>query len=172
MLPDEKALAADFFEAAQVEHVLAIRRGIRIILGSFDQFRLNGILIDVTLATPKFFSISHPAIVESCMPYRKALWLFNPDPMSRPTFDHLHGLFNCCCVPRRQQDMQMIRHQNKSMQLVKSSIPTTHNLFDDNICQGRVNKEWMFIPSISRHKIGACLVNPPGDPSHLRTLRG
>ncbi len=66
----------------------------------------------------------------------------------------------------------MIRHQYKSMQLVKSAIPATHNLFDDNICQGRVDEERMLLPGIGRHKIDACLPNPPRDPSHIRTLRG
>jgi hypothetical protein len=68
--------------------------------------------------------------------------------------------------------MQMIRHQHKSMQLVKSSIPATHNLFDDNIRQGRVDKERMLLPGIGRHKVNARLMNPPRDPSHMRTLRG
>jgi hypothetical protein len=68
--------------------------------------------------------------------------------------------------------MQMIRHQHKGMQLVKPAIPATHDLFDNNIRQGRVDEERMLLPGISRHEIGACLVNAPCNPAHIRTLMG
>ena len=66
----------------------------------------------------------------------------------------------------------MIRHQHKRVQLVESAIPATHNLFDDDIGQDRVYKEWVLLPGISRHKICACLVHSPDNPSHIRTFRG
>jgi hypothetical protein len=157
---------------AKVELILPIRRRKSIILGSFDQLCFYGILLNVPFASPIFFNISHPTIMKSRMPNRKLLRLFNPDPMRRTALDHLHCFLNCCCLSRRQQNMQMIRHQHKSMQLVKPSIPATYNLFDDDIRQDRVDKEWMFLPRIGRHKIDACLPNPPSDPSHIRTLRG
>jgi hypothetical protein len=68
--------------------------------------------------------------------------------------------------------MQMIRHQHKSMYLVKSPIPAAQNLFDNDIRQCRVDEERMLLPSIGGHKIDASLPNPPSDPSHIRTLRG
>ena len=62
--------------------------------------------------------------------------------------------------------MQMIRHQNKSMEFVKSPVSATHDLFDDYVRQLRVDKELMLLPGIGCHKIGTCLVDPPSDPSH------
>jgi hypothetical protein len=58
------------------------------------------------------------------------------------------------------------------MEFVKSAISATHYLFDDNIRQGRVDEERMLLPGIGRHKIDACLANPPGNPSHIRTAMG
>jgi len=66
----------------------------------------------------------------------------------------------------------MIGHQYESMQFVKSAISATNNPFDDNICQGGVDKDWMFLPGIGRHEIRARLVNSSRDPSQIRTLRG
>jgi len=66
----------------------------------------------------------------------------------------------------------MVRHQYKRMELIKSSVPATQNLFDDDVCQDRIDKERMLLPGIGRHKIGARLMDPSSDPSHLRTLRG
>jgi len=66
----------------------------------------------------------------------------------------------------------MIRHQHKSMQLVKSAIPATDNLFHNNIRQGRIDEERMLLPGISRHKINSRLMYPSRDPTHIRTLRG
>ena len=66
----------------------------------------------------------------------------------------------------------MIRHHYKSMQPVKSAIRASQNLFDDDIRQVRTDEERMLLPSIGRHKIDACLPNSPGNPSHIRTLRG
>ena len=68
--------------------------------------------------------------------------------------------------------MQMIRHQNKSMQLVKAAIAATHNLFNYDICEDCVDKEWVLLPGIGRHKISACLPNLTDDSSHIRTRRG
>jgi hypothetical protein len=68
--------------------------------------------------------------------------------------------------------MQMIRDQNKCMQLIKSPIPATQNLFDNDIRQSRVDEERMLLSSIGRHEIDASLPNLPCDPSHFRTFRG
>src|ERR1700676_1153604 len=103
--------------------------------------------------------------MKASMPNGKFVWPFNPDPVRRTAFDHLHRLLNCCRLPWRQQDMQMIRHQHKTMQLVKSAIPAAQNLFDNDIRQGRVDEERMLLPGIGRHKIDACLPTPPCDPS-------
>jgi hypothetical protein len=68
--------------------------------------------------------------------------------------------------------MQMIRHQHKGMQLVKSTVPATNNLLNNNIGHDGVDEKRMFQPGIGRHKVDACLPNPPGNPSHIRTARG
>src|ERR1017187_5156518 len=95
------------------------------------------------------------------MPNGKFLRPFNAHSVRRSALDHLHRLLNCCCLTWRQQHMQMIRHQYKSVQLVKSPIPAIQNLLDDDICQDRVDEERMLLPGIGRHKIDACLANPP-----------
>jgi hypothetical protein len=56
--------------------------------------------------------------------------------------------------------------------LVKSSLPATRNLFNDDICESGVDKERMLLPNIRRHKIATLLMDPSSDPSHIRTLRG
>jgi hypothetical protein len=66
----------------------------------------------------------------------------------------------------------MIRHQYKSMQLVKPPIPATQYLLDNNIRQSRVDEERMLLPGICGHKINTSLPHTPCDPSHIRTLRG
>jgi len=68
--------------------------------------------------------------------------------------------------------MQMIRHKYKSMKFVKSPVPATQKLFNNYLCQFRIHKEQMLLPCICGHKIGACLVDPSSDPSHLRTPQG
>jgi len=66
----------------------------------------------------------------------------------------------------------MIRHHYKRMQLVKSTVPATQNLFDNDIRQNFVDKERMLLPGVGCHKIDTGLPNPPCDPSHIRTFRG
>jgi hypothetical protein len=68
--------------------------------------------------------------------------------------------------------MQMIRHHHKGMQRVKSPVSATDNLLDDNICHNCVYEKRMLPPGIGRHKVDACLPNPPDNPTHIRTLRG
>jgi len=66
----------------------------------------------------------------------------------------------------------MIRHHHKRVQLVKSAVSATQDLFDDDIRQSRVDEERMLLPGIGRHKIDAGLSNSPCDPAHIRTFRG
>ena len=106
----------------------------------FNQLSLYWILLDVPLTAPIFFSVSHPTVMKPCMPYGKCLRLFKAHPVRRSALDHLYRLLNCYCLPRRQQDMQMIRHQHKRVQLVKSPVPATQNLLDNNIRQERVDE--------------------------------
>jgi hypothetical protein len=106
------------------------------------------------------------------MPNRKILRLLNSDPTRRTAFNHLHRLFHSYCFSRRQENMQTVGHEHKSMQLVKSAISATDNLFRYNIGQGYVDEEWMLLPGISCDKVNSSLMYPPRNPSHIRTLRG
>src|SRR5258708_33223387 len=142
------------------------------ILSSHNQLRLNWVLLDIPLAIPKFFCISHPSIMKPSVPNGKFIRPFQPDPVRRSALDHLHCLLNCCHLTWSQQNVQMVRHYYKSMQLVKSTISATQNLFNSDVCQNRVHEERMLLPRIGRHEIDARLSNTPGNPSHIRTLRG
>jgi hypothetical protein len=58
------------------------------------------------------------------------------------------------------------------VQLVKSSIPASGNLFDDNGGQRCVDEERMPFPSVGRCKVDAGLPDAPRDLRHISTARG
>jgi hypothetical protein len=58
------------------------------------------------------------------------------------------------------------------MQVVIPSFPAFDYLLDNDLAEGMVCEERPPLPSISRNKIDASLMNTPLDPTHDRSLRG
>ena len=125
----------------------------RIILRFLRQPGLHWIFVDVPHMGIEIVLVSYLMLGKTRMPYRETRpWLLS-DFARRAALDELHSFLKRCCFARSQDEMQMIRHHDMTMDEVISLIAIMKNRPLYNRGRRRVSKQPSPLPSVGRDEV-------------------
>jgi hypothetical protein len=91
---------------------------------------------------------------------------------AEPPLDHLHRFLDGGGFARRQKNVQMVGHEHKGVQPVKSAVSTVQELFEEDLGDFGFAKQRASLPRVSGDKVDPSLVDSPDDSGQLCNLQG
>ena len=127
------------------------RRAIRIRLRRQYKPSPNRVLLNIPDSIPEFVLAKNLALVKTTHPHIQLAFV----PKRETTFDELHSLFERNIGSRCDDDMEMIRHDDKCVQQKLALGPIIEDCPLQKLCIGRDLKESMALRSDRSDEIGS-----------------
>lgn len=104
----------------------------RILRRTLGQSSIDRVRINVTQMVHEISLVSNQVFSKAGLPDRQARSKMFSNLVRRAAFHQLHGLFKGRGMARRQNNVQMVRHNDVTVNLIETSVPIfDHFLFND-----------------------------------------